>query len=172
MWRRIHLVSWHSIVRRGLDSPRSERRPTLPYSPVLAESSFPLLPSNNKLFHISKILHILFPLPTMPFIPFLSKDVTHPARYKSNIIFIVNFFPVTPLTLGLVRIDHSLFSALRVSLNYSAFLNYNIIICLCVPSQPDHKIPKQCRLLFLVNSRSSIKVYRIVLLNCLDKLSL
>lgn len=178
--RRIHLVSsfWHSI-RRRLDRPRSEKRPSL--LTLQWESSFPLLPSNNKLFPISKILHMLFPITTMPFIPSLSKDLTHPARYKSNIIFTVKCSPVTSPTLDLVRINHYSFSALCVSLNYSIlfiliivfYLHYN---CLSVPSQLDHKVPKQdlpqCLLLFLVNSRSSIKVYGIILVKCLNKLHL
>lgn len=112
---------WLSVTGRGLESPRPGRMPCLPHSPVLAESSFPLLPS-NKLFHISQILHIPFPLRTVPFIPFLSKDLTHPPRHKSVTIFTVKFSPITLLTFNLGRINHSLFSIFCISLNYEYYL--------------------------------------------------
>lgn len=53
IWGRRHLWGADADTgRRGFESPRPERRPSLPDSPVLAESSFPLLPL-NKFFHIS-----------------------------------------------------------------------------------------------------------------------
>lgn len=133
---------WLSVTGRGLESPRPGRMPCLPHSPVLAESSFPLLPS-NKLFHISQILHILFPLRTVPFIPFLSKDLTHPPRHKSVTIFTVKFSPITLLTFNWEEliIPCSVFFVYLSIMN--TILHYHVIVHLCVPSQLDHEIPKE-----------------------------
>lgn len=42
----ISMVSrcWHSVIGLSLESLRPEQRPSLPYSPVLVEANFPLLP--------------------------------------------------------------------------------------------------------------------------------
>ena len=57
----------------------------------------------------------------MPFISYLSKDLTLLAKHKSIIIFTVKFSPIIPCTLDLGKMNHPLFSTCCISLNYSTF---------------------------------------------------